>query len=255
MSEHLGKITFLDTPDVNGSNVLTQADLQGTTNQIVNAGGALSLAPNLIMPGTEGFVPPVGTTAQRPVAAILGEQRFSSTLGLAENYNGSFWLPTGKVIQSATGTIASGFSGSVAAKLTTAGAPIAGDRGLNIWSAAFTPLVTGSSIVIQYSIMASHSNATARSFFTSVWVGAACIGVQAAGGSVVTAVAATGVGGVNLIVQQIYTTTSTAALNIAGYLGHVAAAATAATIYVNSINATGTFGGLTATQYRILEII
>jgi len=45
--------------------------------------------------GVEAMVPPVGTTAQRPVAPIQGGFRFNTTLGSHEAYNGSAWVPIG----------------------------------------------------------------------------------------------------------------------------------------------------------------
>jgi hypothetical protein len=39
-----------------------------------------------------GFVPPSGTTAQRPTTGITGAQRFNTTIGAPEVWNGSAWV-------------------------------------------------------------------------------------------------------------------------------------------------------------------
>lgn len=60
------------------------AGVQGTTNQItvtVASGVAtLSLATDLILPGTEAVTLPVGTTAQRPLNPRVGMIRFNRSL-------------------------------------------------------------------------------------------------------------------------------------------------------------------------------
>lgn len=40
---------------------------------------------------------PVGTTAQRPIAAVSGQIRYNSTLNTVEYYNGSSWILLYKV--------------------------------------------------------------------------------------------------------------------------------------------------------------
>lgn len=47
--------------------------------------------PNPVLPGTAGFVPPTGTTAQRSGAPLPGEQRFNTTLVSMEYYTGTIW--------------------------------------------------------------------------------------------------------------------------------------------------------------------
>ena len=239
MSEQLGKTSFLDTPDVNGSAIITATSLNTTLT-------------NLVVPGTEGLSIPAGTSVQRPVAPILGGTRYNTTISIAEIWTGSAWLPIGKIIQSVSGGIPTA-TGSVAGKATTATIPAAGDRGLTIWSTTFTPLVIGSSVVIQYSCVGTHAAGASRALYTSCFVGANVVGSSIGGGVVAQATTA-GVGAVNLILQAVYTTTSTAAVTIAAYLGHILSA-TAVTISVNQVGPTGTLGGTLATQYRILEII
>jgi hypothetical protein len=52
----------------------------------------IKVEDNPVLPGTEGTVPPVGTTAQRPVSPADGELRFNSTTNLMEYYNGTEWV-------------------------------------------------------------------------------------------------------------------------------------------------------------------
>lgn len=68
----------------------------GTPNQVVVTGTAspvVSLAPNLILPGTASVTIPNGTTAQRPGAPTVGMQRYNTTIGVIEFYNGTNWIP------------------------------------------------------------------------------------------------------------------------------------------------------------------
>jgi len=240
MSDHLGKISFLDTPDVNGADVLTSTTL---STQLTN----------LVVPGTEGLTLPNGTTAQRAVTPQTGEERYNTTLGAPEVYYNGTWLPYGKVIQSVAGNIAAS-TGSVTAKSSTVGLPTTTDRGLLAFTTTFTPLVAGSNLVIQYIVTASHSSTTARALYTSVWVNTTCQGV-ALGGGVVAQGTTVGVGAVNMSMQVVYQTPSTAALTIAGYVGHILGTTTAQTVNINQVGASGTFGGALANEFRILEII
>lgn len=72
--------------------------LTGTTNQIAVTNGSgtagnptVALADNAVMPGSEGFVPPVGSTAQRPSVPMLGETRFNSNTLRPEFWDGTSW--------------------------------------------------------------------------------------------------------------------------------------------------------------------
>ncbi len=42
-------------------------------------------------PGTAGFIPPSGTTAQRPGSPANGEMRFNTTTNHLEAWNGASW--------------------------------------------------------------------------------------------------------------------------------------------------------------------
>ena len=87
-----------------GTDTWTTRSLTAVTNQIaiVNPSGTggnpqIALAANPIMPGTEGFVPPVGTTAQRAASPDLGETRFNTTTNRPEFWDGSEWQTMGVV--------------------------------------------------------------------------------------------------------------------------------------------------------------
>lgn len=92
MSEHLGKISFLDTPDVNGSPVM------------LNGGNTPSISAN--------------TTANRPAAGTAGRLFVDTTTNALSRDTGSTWVgigsnpggPTGAIQYNSGGTL-TGFSG------------------------------------------------------------------------------------------------------------------------------------------------
>lgn len=73
MADVLGKYSFLDLPDVNGTNLLLEL--------------------NPVMTGTGSLLLPKGTTAQRPATPIVGMFRFNTTLNSTEYYDGTSWVP------------------------------------------------------------------------------------------------------------------------------------------------------------------
>lgn len=87
-----------------GTDTWTVRSIAGTANQIAVTNGTgvsgnptIALAANAVLPGTEGFVPPTGTTAQRPVTPILGETRFNTSLSRLEFWDGTAWLTASAV--------------------------------------------------------------------------------------------------------------------------------------------------------------
>lgn len=66
-----------------------------TTISSVNANANISIDPNgtgtFIIVGTNGFVMPVGNTAQRPSPAATGTMRFNSDYSRIEYYDGAEW--------------------------------------------------------------------------------------------------------------------------------------------------------------------
>lgn len=218
--------------------------LDGTANQINVVDGTnvtasiVSLAPNLIMPGTEGFVPPSGTTAQRPIAPLTGESRFNTSFGWNEEFDGANWSPMGRVIQCVTGTIAAA-SGTTTVPLDNT-APSA-TEGFQIWSQSFTPLSTTSRIIISFSVHASNS-VTNNTPIMSVFAGTTNIGATA--GRIPTAAT-----GTSLTIQRVYAPASIAPITFSARLG----CPVAGTTYCNQIG-TATLGGALVSNYIITEI-
>jgi len=248
MTTALGKITFLDTPDVSGDLLVKQTDLD---TELTNTAFA----------GTSGIVLPSGTTAQRP-AGVVGTTRFNTTTGLPEIYAQGTWLPYARVIQTASAAVGSQSITAVAPKTTTS-IPVwnsttsTGDAGITAWTANFTPLVSGSSLVIQYALT-GYLSVASRAMYSAVFVGTTgatltCIGMTTA--STQAAAAAFAVGTVPLAMQAVVQTTSTAPLIILCRVGHLnATAGNTSTIGLNQSLTSGNFGSAMNTEYRILEI-
>ena len=74
----------------------------GTTGQVLISNGASAPAytANLVVASnnvdasanTGGFIPPTGTTAQRPSSPVAGTTRFNTTTNYYEMYNGTSWV-------------------------------------------------------------------------------------------------------------------------------------------------------------------
>ena len=250
MSNVLGSLSFLDTPDVNGVLVLTQNDavtsVSGTANQITVTGTlpsyTASLADNPIIPGLQRLRLPTGATADRPTGGN-GDIRFNTTLGYPEYYAGGSWLSPGKVLQMVTGNIA--------AVNTTAVIPLdntvpTSTEGVQIFTTSFTPLSATSRIVVTFSI-STNTNTANTSVAASVFAG------TVNQGAVVTRCAtSTATAGVlyNLSTTVTWSPGSTAAITISGRVGPLATS----TCYINS-HPTAFFGGVQVTQYTITEIL
>lgn len=96
-----------------GTDTFAPRTLTGTANQIditnpQGAGGdpTFSIASDPRLPGTAGFLPPGGTTAQRPLSPPVGYTRRNTTLNVLETWDGAQWVSqaTGGVTSVATGT-------------------------------------------------------------------------------------------------------------------------------------------------------
>ena len=217
--------------------------LDGTANQINVVDGTnvtasiVSLAPNLIMPGTEGFVPPSGTTAQRPATPVAGQSRFNTSFGWNEEFDGSNWAPMGRVIQCVTGTIAAA-SGTTAIPLDNT-LPLS-TEGIQIWTQSFTPLSTSSRIIINFSIHASNSGSNTTPI-VCVFDGTTNIGATA--GRIPTANT-----GTVLSINKVYAPGSITPITFSARLG-----CQAGTTYCNRIGNT-TLGGALVSNYIITEI-
>jgi hypothetical protein len=99
MADVLGAISFLETPDVNGSLVLTtntgMSAVTGTANQISITGTlpalGVALADNIAMPGASHAIIPIGSTAERPSIPVVGMMRYNSDLDVVEAYDPFVW--------------------------------------------------------------------------------------------------------------------------------------------------------------------
>jgi hypothetical protein len=85
--------------------------LTGTANQIDLTNGSglsgnptVSITDNPILPGTGSFIPPKGTTAQRPVSPVAGMVRYNTNFNSLEVYQTSWDLLSGGLVDTITGT-------------------------------------------------------------------------------------------------------------------------------------------------------
>lgn len=249
----LGALSFLDTPDVNGSLVLTSATGL-TAAQIVGTVGVLTvtgtstlvidIADNPIIGGTSGMVIPTGTTAQRPTTPTAGELRFNSTTAAGEFYSGSAWVPIGKTLQTITANIA---ATTGTANKTTTTIPLVSE-GIAVWSQVLTPLVTGSTVLCQFSLTVAATTA-ARQVFVAVFAGSTCVAMSSA--YITTAATALPPGLVTIPVQCAYTTTSTASVTFSCRVGTLV---NSSVVWVNQSSAS-TYGAALQTEYRLTELM
>ena len=94
-----------DSGAISGITGLTStADNSGTLE--LQATSGLVTAQNV----TGGFIPPSGTTAQRPSSPVAGTTRFNTTLNAYEVYNGG-WITLASQVYSATYLLVAGGGG------------------------------------------------------------------------------------------------------------------------------------------------
>ena len=86
---------------ITGTGTSEARAIQGTTDQIVVLNGdgvtdnpTLSIAPNVVLPGTAGFIVPIGTSAQE-IQTIDGTIRYNTDLGKFRFYQDGQWLNFG----------------------------------------------------------------------------------------------------------------------------------------------------------------
>jgi len=261
MSTHLGKISFLDTPDVNGDLVLTSTTgvaaggVTGTANAITVTGTTspiIDIADNPIIGGTAGISIPSGTTAQRSGTPSIGTLRFNTSLGITEIYTGSPWVPEGKVLQSVAGSVGS-FSTTAVPPKTSTSIPLTTDGGVTIFTQAFTPISASSSIVVQFALT-GYLAVSGRAMYSAVFAGSTCIGMTTVSTPAVGGIL--GIGTVPLTMQCVYQPGNTTAIIFTGRVGHLnGTAGNTTTVGVNNVGTSGNYGGAANTEYRILEIL
>jgi len=254
MANILGADSFSDTPDVNGSLVLTAATgvtgVTGVANQTAVTGAvpsfAVGLATDPVIPGLQKIRIPSGATADRPASPAAADLRYNTTLNFPEVYNGTTWLPaTGKVVQMVTGTIAA-TSGTTQTVLDNT-APTSSE-GFQIWTQAFTPVYSTSRIVITFSVTLSHAT-VGRTFITSVFAGTTNIGSIVSSIGATTALG-TAMAGTSTTLQVVYSPGATTAITFSARTGTNGTG----TAYVNQTSG-ATLGGASVTEYTIMEIL
>ena len=218
--------------------------LNGTVGQLTVVPGTnvtpsvISLSSNPILPGTEGFVPPTGTTLQRPLVAITGEQRYNTVLKRSEEYTGSNWQRTGGgILQVVTGDILN-LTGTVTVPLDNT-TPLV-TEGFQIFTATITPTSTTSRISVEF-VITSASSAANNTIIASLFNDTTNLGSIAARTSTANTT-------VNMAFSKTFQTGSLAPAILSVRLG----AALAGTTYCNSAG-TATLGGSLRTTYTITE--
>ena len=246
MTDVLGSLSFLETPDVNGALVLTAtsgvSSVAGTANQISVIGVlpsyTIGLADNPILPGTGSLTIPSGTTAQRPVSPTVGIVRYNSTLGYNEVYSGVYWGPFGRVLQQVSGTIPSQTSNTQTP--LDSSTPLS-TEGTQIWSQVFTPMSATSRTIITYSMNHTHATNT-RSQIASVFSGTLNIGT-------IVTTCASAASQYPVFHQIVYTSGTLTPITLSCRVG----SSGSGTWYVNSA-ATNTLGGAMASRFLITEV-
>jgi hypothetical protein len=250
----LGALSFSDTPDVNGSLVLTTAtglnlgSIIGTAGALTVTGTSslvLDIADNPVFSGTGGIVLPSGTTAQRPASPVAGTERMNTTLGVPEIYNGTYWIPHGRVLQVVTGNMTPiSTTATVTLPTTAANAATqtATQTGALLFTATITPIATTSRILVVFNSNIASSVASGG-VTVSVWAGTVNKGVAMTKVSALTPFLST------LPVQVEWVGGTTAAITITAYgIGHQAG-----TSYFNTA-ALAYYNGLMVGQYTIFEV-
>jgi len=83
----------------------TGYEIEITNGTGLSGDPVFSIVDNPKLPGTSYFVPPLGTTAQRPVTPTDGMVRYNTTLQALEVYEATEWDPlSGGVVDTVTGT-------------------------------------------------------------------------------------------------------------------------------------------------------
>lgn len=293
-TEVLGKLSFKQIPDVNGSDVLINGGgvpailsgitssrpgagtgdtgrlfLDTTTNKFYRDDGSnwidltpipyingtaneidvtdatnvtpavISIAQNPVIPGTASMTLPKGTTAERPTVSVDGMHRYNTTISASEYFNGSSWLPLGKVLQVVTGSLPSS-SGTSTVPLDATTPLIT--EGTQLISVNFTPLSATSTITIRFNASVSHGTA-ARSIIFSCFANNVNIG-----SSIATCAVASSAYQITLQVAHLPASTATITFSLR------AGANSTGTWYINRAGATNTLGGALVSEYTIMEI-
>jgi hypothetical protein len=221
---------------------LTQVTNQTAITQATSSSAAIiGLASDLVMPGTGGFAPPTGTTAQRPATPAAGVTRWNSTLNYSEQYNGSVWQPRGRLLQVQT-VVVTGISGTSTFTIGTA-LPTNATMTTNAVSTTFTPISATSTLVVRFGGIVASGTAN-RSVLIGLFAGTVHEGS-------VAALCATANAAYPITLQSTWAPASTAAITITL---RAAISGGAGTWYVNNAG-TNTLGGGFASELTIEEYL
>lgn len=242
----VGGISILGSGNIPvGTGTVTSVAATGTSEQIVVTGSpitgagtlTLSLAPNAVLPGTEGMVPPSGTTAQRSPFPVAGETRYNSTLQDQETYLNGQWLPYGVVLQVQRTDVP---QGSITGQIPFDNTPPLSTEGSLIASIVVTPKLTTSTLTVDLNIMTDAANNN-RNCILAFFAGTTLLGVNAVN-----------VGNAGrpqtLGLKVAFVPGSLAPITITARLGQNGAGTT----YINRA-AGATFGGTNTTQMTVTE--
>lgn len=230
-----------------GSGTVTSVSVAGTANQINSSGSPIttsgtitvSLANDPIIPGTEGMVPPKGTTAQRAVTPDAGEFRHNTTLNDYEGFLNSTWLPFGNLLQF---QITDVVQGSVTTQIPFDNTTPQSTEGSLIATISFTPKLATSKILLYLGFMTdsgtSNRNNTLAFFRDTTFLTASSLNIATAGRPQ------------NLSAFHIFTPGSTSTITLTARFGSSNAGTTS---YIQRAGG-ATFGGTNTTQFFALEI-
>jgi len=214
----LGTESFLSTPDVNGTLVM----LNGGGNPLMSS----------------------GITAARPAFGNTGNIFVDTTTNDIYRDTGTAWvlLSQSHLLQMVSGNIAATTGTTTVATALNTVPTIAG--GFQIWTTSFTPTVTTSRLVIQFTVTASHGTA-ARPVITSCFAGSTNIGSVAS--YMTTANLA-----YPIVYQCVYSPGSITPITISARAGSTGSG----TLSIGQYNGTtNTLGGAAVTEYTIMEIL
>lgn len=232
---------------ISGTGSVTSVTVAGTANQITTSGSPITtsgtitvgIANNPVLPGTAGFVPPSGTTAQRNVSPTAGETRYNLTLSDIESYLSGAWLPLGNILQVVTTDVP---QGSVTGQIPFDNTTPLNTEGSLIATLNITPKLVTSRIIMMLGFMTDSSSSNRNNILTffkdSTFVGAAALNIATAGRPQ------------TLALMESFVSGTTSALTLTARLGSGTASTTT---YINRA-AGATFGGTNTTQLFAIEV-
>lgn len=231
----------------------TTRTITGTADQITVTNGSgvagnplLALAPNTVIPGSEGLQIPSGTTAERPAAPAIGDMRFNTDLNFYEAWDGTHWVRFGGVPGSNVSELIYGqiphLTGTT--QIPYDDTPPLITEGTQFFSDTVTTATAEGKIVLWFSSTCSISNSN-RIITVSLWRDTTLIGVFGIGApSSNSPVIATGI-----------VADAPGAAGTYTYSGRIGLSANA-TWYIGGFTSNANYGGAANTnnQYVIMRL-